>query len=54
MSLQSHIEELTRRHRALEKEIEALKFRRGSEPVQVVELKRRKLHLKDEMARLGH
>ena len=53
MSLQTHIEELTRRHRDLEKEIEALRFRRGSEPVEVVELKRRKLHLKDEMARLA-
>lgn len=54
MSLQPHIDELTRKHRALEREIEALRFKRGSEPVELAELKRRKLQLKDEMARLTH
>ncbi len=53
MSLQTHIEELTRKHRALEKEIESLRFRRGSEPAEVTELKRRKLHIKDELAKLA-
>lgn len=53
MSLQHHIDELVRRHRALEKELEATKLKHGAQPIEVAALKRRKLQLKDEMARLG-
>ena len=54
MSLQSHMDELSRRHRALEKEIEATRLKHGAQPLEVGELKRKKLQLKDEMAKLSH
>ncbi len=54
MSLQSHIAELTRRHQAIEKEIAACKASPGTESLKLAELKRKKLQLKDEMAKLRH
>ncbi len=54
MSLQSHIAELSRRHQALEKEIQVAKAQASADDMRVVELKRRKLHLKDEIERLRH
>lgn len=54
MSLQGHVDELTRRHKTLEKQIEAEKSHAAHDPLKVVELKRKKLQLKDEMARLSH
>lgn len=54
MSIQAHIAELERRHHALEKElIEALKHK-STDDLEIVELKRQKLHLKDEIERLQH
>ena len=52
MSLQNHLVELERRHRALEKEIEGTKLHPSFDPAKVAELKRRKLLLKDEIAKL--
>lgn len=54
MSLQTHINELSRRHRAIEKEIETIRFAPGTETWQLTELKRRKLLLKDEITKLRH
>ena len=54
MSLQSHVTELARRHRTLEKQIEAEKAHAAHDALKLVELKRKKLQLKDEMARLQH
>ena len=54
MSLQSHLEELTRRHRALEKELDAAKLKHGAQPLELAELKRRKLRIKDEIEKLHH
>ena len=54
MSIQSHIAELARRHQALDKEIEACKTQHGAEDTKLTELKRKKLLLKDEMAKLRH
>jgi hypothetical protein len=54
MSLQSHVSELVRRHRTLEKQIEAEKSHAAHDTLKLVELKRKKLQLKDEMARLQH
>ena len=54
MSLQSHVTELARRHRTLEKQIETEKAHAAHDAMKIVELKRRKLQLKDEMARLQH
>jgi hypothetical protein len=52
MSIQSHIAELERRHAALERQLEEAAQHPSVDAVQVKELKRRKLHLKDEIARL--
>jgi hypothetical protein len=52
MSLQSHLAELERRHMALEKEIEKEELHPAADELKVHELKRRKLVLKDEIAKL--
>lgn len=52
MSLQNHLDELERRHDALDREIEKELVHPGSDEAKVAELKRRKLHLKDEITKL--
>ena len=51
MSMQS-LDELEQRHRALEDEINDMMAHPAADDLKVVELKRRKLLLKDEIARL--
>ncbi len=53
MSLQGHIVELQRRHEALEKEIEKEQIHPNANDVKIVELKRKKLQIKDELAKLA-
>jgi hypothetical protein len=52
MSIQSHLAELERRHHALEAEIEEALSHPSTDTLALSELKRRKLQLKDEIARL--
>jgi hypothetical protein len=52
MSMQSHLAELERKHQALEKQIDDCLAHRATDDLTVVELKRRKLHVKDEITRL--
>jgi hypothetical protein len=52
MSIAAHLAELERRHRALEAEIVEARAHPSIDDLQIVELKRRKLLLKDEIARL--
>ena len=52
MSLQGHIVELQRRHEALKKEIEKEQIRPNVDEAKVLELKRKKLLIKDELAKL--
>lgn len=52
MSIQSHLAELEQRHKALETEILEAQQHPSIDDLKIVELKRRKLHLKDEIARL--
>jgi hypothetical protein len=52
MSIQTHLAELERRHRALEAEIADARSHPSVDDLQIVELKRRKLLVKDEIARL--
>ena len=52
MSVQSHLAALERRHQALENEIAEAQARLSIDDLTIVELKRRKLLLKDEIARL--
>jgi hypothetical protein len=51
MSMQS-LADLEQRHRALEDEINEILAHPAADDLKVAELKRRKLHLKDEIARL--
>jgi hypothetical protein len=52
MSMQTHLAELERRHRALEAEINEARAHPSIDDLEIVELKRRKLLVKDEIARL--
>jgi hypothetical protein len=52
MSIEAHLAELQRRHRALEEQINEARSHPSVDDLQIVELKRRKLLVKDEIARL--
>jgi hypothetical protein len=52
MSMQSHLAELEKRHRALEDEISECQCHHAVDHLKLVELKRRKLLVKDEIERL--
>jgi hypothetical protein len=52
MSLQSHLSELTAKHKALEMQIEEELSHPSSDDLAIAELKRKKLKLKDEISRL--
>ena len=54
MSMQSHLLELERRHRALEDELAEALAHPSTDDMKIAELKRRKLQVKDEIARLQH
>ncbi|HKS85506.1 MAG TPA: DUF465 domain-containing protein [Pseudolabrys sp.] len=57
MSMQSHLAELEKRHQALEDEINECLAHPATDDLKIVELKRRKLQVKDEIERLrlnGH
>ena len=52
MSLQTHLSQLTRKHEALERELHDAMQSPSSDDLLIAELKRKKLHLKDEINRL--
>ena len=52
MAIESHLAELERKHQALEQEITEALTHPSADDLKVAELKRRKLHVKDEIARL--
>jgi hypothetical protein len=52
MAMQSHLAELERRHQALEEEINEALLHPSIDDLKIVELKRRKLLVKDQIARL--
>ena len=52
MSMQSHLTELEKRHRALEDELNEALAHPSIDDLKIAELKRKKLHVKDEIARL--
>jgi hypothetical protein len=54
MAIESHLAELERRHQALEQEISEALTHPSTDDLKVRELKRRKLYVKDEIARLKH
>lgn len=53
MSIQSHLQELRRRHAAIEQELSRELSSPASDPLRVAELKRKKLVLKDQMSKLN-
>lgn len=53
MSLSAHLQELSEKHRQLERRIEEEEARPGSDNLTIRRLKQEKLKLKDEIARLG-
>ena len=52
MSIQAHLAELEKRHQALEEELNDALAHPSTDDLKLAELKRRKLQLKDEIARL--
>jgi len=54
MAIGSHLAELERRHQALEQEITEALSHPSADDLKIAELKRKKLHVKDEIARLTH
>lgn len=54
MSMQSHLAELEKKHQALENELADALAHPSVDDSTIAELKRRKLLVKDEIARLSH
>ncbi len=54
MSLSGHLQELTRRHQAIDKMIETERSHPSVDKLKLTELKRKKLQLKDEINKLQH
>ena len=52
MSLEAHLAELERRHQAIKLAIEAEKTHPATDDLKLIELKRKKLLLKDEIEKL--
>lgn len=54
MSLGSHIEELRRKHADLSDKVEQAQRNPAVNPLEIVDLKKQKLRLKEEIQRLAH
>ncbi len=52
MAIELHLAELEKRHEALEDQISEALTHPSTDDLQLLELKRKKLHVKDEIARL--
>ena len=52
MAIESHLAELERRHQALEVEINEAMTHPSTDDLEIAQLKRKKLYVKDEIARL--
>ena len=53
MSIQGRIDELSNKHRDLDEKIEFAQKRPARDPLEVSELKRRKLRIKEQLKELG-
>ena len=54
MAIQAHLVELERKHKVLENELHEALVHLSTDDLQIVELKRRKLMVKDQIERLRH
>ena len=52
MAIQAHLVELERKHKSLENELHEALIHRSTDDLQIAELKRRKLMVKDQIERL--
>jgi hypothetical protein len=52
MAIEAHLVELEKRHQSLDQEISEALAHPSADDLKIAELKRRKLHVKDEIARL--
>ena len=53
MSLSSHVEELKKKHQTLSNQVEEAQRSPGANDLEISELKKQKLRLKEEIARLS-
>ena len=53
MSLNAHLHELRKKHETLSQQVEAAQRMPGSDALELTELKKRKLQLKEEIERLS-
>jgi hypothetical protein len=54
MTLNSHLEELRKKHEALSIAVEEAQRRPGTRDAEIAEMKKQKLKIKEEIARLSH
>ncbi|MFB9173494.1 YdcH family protein [Roseibium salinum] len=54
MSMQSHLEELERRHAEMERRIEDAQLHPSTDSLELANMKRQKLKIKDEIERIRH
>ncbi|MCA6106084.1 YdcH family protein [Bradyrhizobium cenepequi] len=54
MAIEAHLVELERKHKILESELHEALLHLSTDDLQITELKRRKLMVKDEIERLRH
>jgi len=54
MTLNAHIEELRKKHEALSLAVEDAQRSPGSDDLEIAEMKKQKLKIKEEIARLSH
>jgi hypothetical protein len=54
MAIQAHLVELERKHKSLENELHEALLHLSTDDLEIAELKRRKLMVKDEIERLRH
>ncbi len=53
MSLNSHLEELRKKHRNLSEAVDAANRSPGADQIEISQMKKQKLHLKEEISRLS-
>lgn len=54
MSLSSHLEELKKKHESLSVAVESAQKAPGTTDVEITQMKKQKLRLKEEITRLSH
>ncbi len=54
MSVTSHVQELQKKHQALSAQVEAAERSPSSDELEIRQMKRQKLRLKEQIQRLGH